>query len=113
MKKCLIFVAGVHPGHVRNGRYIEIILKHFFDVKIVNLLNISSVNLDIYDIIIINTSLEGTQDDDLLLLLDYMHSADKTLLFLHEACIYNRIMLCFKETLGVRFSIHKEYSRSV
>ena len=109
MKKCLIFVAGVNPGHVRDGKKIEKILKRYFDVKIVNLMNISSVNLYIYDIIIINTSLEGTQDDDLLLLLDYMHSANKTLLLLHEACIFNRNLLCFKEALGVRFSIHKVY----
>lgn len=109
MKKCLIFVAGVNPGHVRDGKYIEKILKHYFDVKIVNLMDISSVNFDFYDIIIVNTSLEGIQDNDLLRFFDYMHSVNKTLLFLHEACIYNRKLLCFKEALGVRFSTHKEY----
>lgn len=110
MKKCLVIIGGYNPGHNRkidSCLFLPIGYKYVFcDLNFYDFRNAVK-----YDCLIIFTSLESATPEQLFYITEYAKVENRKLLFIHEACIYDRANSSFRKFLGVRFKYHDPYGK--
>ncbi len=109
-RKCLVIIGGINPGHKRSLYFWENVIGDFFQIKTVEVGKILRSNIIKADLLIIYTSLEGAEDEEIHEIYQFIKISGKVLLVLHEGCIYNKKLSYFKNLIGVRFTRHYDYS---
>lgn len=112
MLKIALIIGGHNPGHKRQPNTLADIIENA-EISILNLSCHNLKEIGLYDIVMVNTSLESASEMQLHELSSYLSLPNKILFLIHEAAIYNRHYSFFNKKIGVRFNRHLDYGNVV
>lgn len=105
-----IIMGGVNPGHTRD---VTSLIREEGSVE-VSYIDLGCSNLDdleLYNIVVVHTSLESASEAQLFRLSSYLEGKHRILFLIHEAAIYNRQYIFFNKVMCVRFKNHWKYKK--
>lgn len=108
MKQCLVVIGGYNPGHLRAPSSC-VFLPQGLEYSFYDLNDCDFQDLEKYDCMIVFTSLESANTIQLNRIMEFSERDNRILLFIHEACIFERNNEAFKHFIGIRFKSHNPY----